>query len=140
MPSNAFAGVGTQFKRGNGASVETFAAIAEINSIEGPSMTREAIDVTSLDSTSGYREWIAGFRDGGTVTLNMNFTYTGYNTLKGDYDDDDEHNYQIVLSDSGNTTIAFAAWVTDIPVSVQPDDKVTATITLKITGPVNVTP
>lgn len=139
MPSNAFAAVGTLFQRGDGASAEAFSTIAEVNSIEGPGMTREIIDVTSLDSTGGYREYIAGFRDGGEVTLNMNFTYTTYNQMLTDYNDDDSHNYQIVWSDTGNTTLAFAAWVMNVPVSTPVGDKVSATITLKVTGAVTLT-
>ena len=33
----------------------------------------DMIDVTSLDSCNGYREFIGGFRDGGTITMRMNF-------------------------------------------------------------------
>ena len=72
--SNAFSGVGTIFKNGDGSSNEGFAAIAEINSIDGPNKTKSTIDVTSLDSTGGYREFISSFRDAGQVVLNMNFT------------------------------------------------------------------
>jgi len=53
MASKAIAGVGTKFKRWNGSA---WVDIAEINSITGPSMSRDTIDVTSLDSTGGYRE------------------------------------------------------------------------------------
>ena len=68
--SNAKAGVGTLFRRWSGTA---WVNIAEINSISGPNMSRDTIDVTSLDSTGGYREFIPGFRDGGTVQLAMNF-------------------------------------------------------------------
>jgi predicted secreted protein len=134
--SNAIAGVGAQFKRGNGVSPETFTALAEVNSITGPGMTRDFIDVTSLDSTGGYREFIGGFRDGGTVTLNMNFTLSGYNKMLDDFQDEDSVNYQIVIPDTGATTLTFAAFVTDLPLSITPDDKVTIDVTLKITGAV----
>ena len=108
--SDAIAGVGTSFERGDGASSESFTAIAEINSITGPGMTRAFIDVTSLDSIGGYREFIGGFRDGGTVKLNMNFTRDGYEQMRLDFVSDDSVNYQIVLPDSGNTTLGFAAF------------------------------
>jgi len=134
--SDAIAGVGAQFKRESDESSGVFAAIAEINSITGPGMTRETIDVTSLDSTGGYREFITGFRDGGEVTLEMNFTIDGYNDMKDDFEDDDTHNYQIVLPDTGATTLEFAALVTGLPLSITPDDKVTISVTLKITGEV----
>lgn len=137
MASNAFSGVGTVFNRGDTeSSGTTFTAIAEVNSITGPDMTRDQIDVTSLDSTGGYREFIAGFRDGGEVTLEMNFTLDGYDGLKADFEDDDKRLYQIVLSDTGNTTFEFWGLVTALGLAVPMDDKVTATVTIKISGQV----
>lgn len=134
--SDAIAGVGSQFKRESDESSGTFHAIAEINSITGPGMTRDTIDVTSLDSTGGYREFITGFRDGGEVTLEMNFTLDGYNQMKDDFEVDDTHNYQIVLPDTGATTLEFAALVTSLPLSVPTDDKITISVILKVTGEV----
>lgn len=132
--SEAFAGVGTQFKRGNGASPEVFTAIAEVNNITGPNKSRGTIDVTSLDSTGGYREFIASFRDPGEVQLNMNFTLAGFNDMNDDFESDSSVNYQIVLPDTGNTTLEFAAFVTALGMAVPMDDKVTMTVTLKVTG------
>jgi len=139
MSSNAFSGVGTEFKRGDGASNEQFTKIAEINSIGGPEKTRDTIDVTSLDSTGGYREFITSFRDAGEVTLEMNFTRDGYMDLDDDFASDSSVNYQIVLPDTGNTTLDFAAYVTSLGMAVPMDDKVTASVTLKITGEVTLT-
>lgn len=136
MASEAIAGVGAQFKRGNGATSEVFTALSEVNSINGPTMTREQIDVTSLDSTGGYREYIGGFRDGGEVTLNMNFTRDNFVTLLTDFESADNVNYQIVLNDTGATTLTFAGVVTNLPLSVPTDDKVTVDATIKVTGQV----
>lgn len=135
--SDAIAGVGTQFKLGDGTSDEGFTALAEVNSITGPSMSREQIDVTSLDSTGGYREHIGGFRDGGEITLNMNFTRANYVTLVGEFEDDDSRNMQIVFPDSGETTLDFAGIVTDLPISIPTDDKITLDVTIKVTGEVS---
>lgn len=137
--SDAIAGVGTQFKREDDTSSGVFNAIAEVNSITGPSMVRDTIDVTSLDSTGGYREYITGFRDGGTVVLNMNFTRDGWNQMLLDFEDDNTHSYQIVFPDTGATTLDFDGYVTDLPITTTPDDKVTADITIKITGQVTLT-
>lgn len=139
MPSGAVAAVGTVLKRGDGASSEAFVALGEIIGIDGPTMDREQIDVTNLTSTGGYREFIAGFRDGGTVTLTMNFVYGAYDTLFGDYEDNDSHNYQIVLSDATESTLSFAAWCTACPISVQTGQQITASVTLKVTGAVTLT-
>jgi predicted secreted protein len=135
--SNAFAGVGTRFRRWNSTTTE-WADIAEINTITGPGMTRDVIDVTSLDSTGGYREFIAGFRNAGTVSLAMNFSRETYDLMKADFEDDDLQNYEIVLPDSENTTLEFAGLVTECPITIAADDKVTADITIQISGEVTV--
>ncbi|KKN42010.1 hypothetical protein LCGC14_0717700 [marine sediment metagenome] len=137
--SDAFSGVGAQFKRGDGASAEAFIALTEVNSIQGPNKTRDTIDVTSLDSTDGYREFIAGFRDGGEVVLNMNFTRVGFDTLNDDFESNDSVNYQIVLPDTGGTIFDLTGYVTNVAMAIPMDDKVTMDITIKITGPVTLT-
>jgi len=131
--SNAIAGVGTKFRRWNGTAWED---IAEITSITGPSMSRDTIDVTSLDSVGGYREFIAGFRDAGTVTLSMNFTRDTYDLMKGDFESDDLKNYEIILPDDEETSLEFEGLVTELPLTIPTDDKVTADVTIKISGQV----
>jgi predicted secreted protein len=135
--SNAIAGVGAQFKREVSSGV--FTAVAEVKSITGPGMTRDFIDVTNLDSTGGYREYIAGFRDGGELTFSMNFTLDGYDDLLADFNSNTSHNYQVVLPDTGNTTFDFAGYVTALPLNIVPDDAITVDVTIKITGQVTMT-
>jgi len=136
MASNAIAGVGTLFRRWDTST--GWASIAEVNSITGPGMTRDFIDVTSLDSTGGYREFIAGFRDGGTVTLAMNFTRATYDIMKADFESDDDVLYEIVLPDADVTSLEFMGLVTELPLTIPVDDKVTADVTIKVNGQVTV--
>ena len=131
--SLAVAGVGTEFRRWSGSA---WVQLSEINSITGPTMTRDFIDVTSLDSTGGYREFITGFRDAGTISLSMNFTRSTYNAFQDDFESPDTHYYEIVLPDVENTTLEFAGLVTEIPITIPTDDKITADVTIKISGPV----
>ena len=135
MASNAVAGVGTVFNRWD-SDAGKWDAIAEINSITGPIMSRDTIDVTSLDSTGGYREFITGFRDGGTVVLSMNFTRTTYELMKTDFESNVAQNYQIDLPDGENTSLDFEGLVTELPLTIPTDDKITADVTIKITGQV----
>lgn len=137
--SDAISGVGTIFKRSDMASAPTFSAIAEINSIDGPNKSRDTIDVTSLDSTGGYREFIASFRDGGEVSLEMNFTRDGYVDMNADFEIDTLVDYQIVLPDTGNTTLEFSGLVTNLGLGIPLDDKVTAPVTIKVSGQVTLT-
>lgn len=133
--SNAISGVGTLFRRWSGAA---WVNIAEVNSISGPSMSRDTIDVTSLDSTGGYREYIGGFRDGGTISLTMNFTNATYTVMQADFEDENSHHYEIVLPDAESTSLEFVGVVTEVPLEITADDKVTSSVTIKITGAVTV--
>ena len=141
MGSLAISGLGTKFRRWSGAAWED---LAEISSISGPTMTREFIDVTSLDSTGGYREFISGFRDGGTVSLTMNFTRATYDMMKEDFEDVSSKFYEIVLPDKNedgeyiNTSFEFEGLVTELPLEIPTDDKVTANVTIKVNGKVTV--
>lgn len=133
----AIAGVGTQFRRWNSALAQ-WEAIGQVNSITGPGMTREFIDTTALDTEGGYRTFIAGFRDGGTIALAMNFTRTTYELMLADFEDDAAKNYEIVLPDDDNTTLEFEGLVTELPLSVPTADKVTADVTIKVSGQVTI--
>ena len=133
MASAAVSGVGTTFKRWSGTS---YVAIAEVNSITGPSMTRAFLDVTSLDSTGGYREFITGFRDAGTISLKMNFTAASYAAIKEDFQSAIANTYLITLSDIAHSTLEFDGLVTELPLSIPTDDKISADCTIKISGEV----
>ena len=128
--TDAIAGVGTVFTRDS-------VAIAEIRNITGPGMTRDFIDVSNLDSIGGYREFIAGFRDGGELTFSMNFTIGGYDDLLLDYESESVQSYELILPDSGETTFSFSGFVTNLPLNITPDDAVTVDVTIKISGQVS---
>lgn len=139
MASNAVAGVGAQFRRWDAdatSAAGAWVAIAEVTAISGPDKSRETIDVTSLDSTDGYREFIAGFRDAGSVSLSMNFTRDTYETMNADFESDTKINYEIVLPDADNTSLEFAGMVTELPLEITGDDRITADVTIKISGKV----
>lgn len=132
----AIAGVGTQFRRWN-TSIGSWDTIGEINSITGPGMTRDTIDTTALDTLGGYRTFIAGFKNAGTIALAMNFTRTTYEQMLTDFESDVVQNYEIILPDADNTSLEFEGLVTELPLTIPPDDKVTADVTIQITGAVN---
>lgn len=133
--SNAIAGVGVKFRKWNTAT-HLWEAISEVKSISGPSLTREMIDVTNLDSTGGYREFIPSFRDGGTVTLSMNFTYAGYLKLKQDFESDLLINYEVYLANQ--FSVEFSGYVQDLPPTIKFDDAITVECTIKVTGKVTI--
>lgn len=131
----AIAGVGTQFRRWN-SSTGQWERLAEINSINGPTSSRDVIDTTTLDTTGGYRTFITGFRNPGTLTLNMNFTRNSFEKMKNDFESDTVQNYEIILPDDDNTSLEFEGLVTEIPLTIPPDDKVGVDVTIQISGQV----
>lgn len=136
MASKAISGVGTLFRRWDPIS-ESWDNIAEINNITGPGLTRDLIDVTSLDSVAGYREFITGFRNSGSVNLKMNFSWAMFKIMKEDFEENDYRNYEIVLPDPDETTLEFIGFVTECPLTIPADDKVTVDVAIKISGKVN---
>jgi predicted secreted protein len=138
--SQAISSTGTLFQRqDDGSSGEGYTTLGEVNSITGPSKTRETIDVTHLASDGGYREFIPSFRDSGEVSLELNFTVSGYEQFNDDFEDTELHSYQIVLPDSGNYTLTFDAFVIEMGMAIPVGDKVQFSCGLKISGPVTTT-
>lgn len=129
--SEAITGQGTIFSRNS-------VPIGEINSIEGPTKSRETIEVTRLEDTDGYRQYIGGLREPGTVTLSMNFTRENYDLLNTDYESDEVQEYTIALPDDDQTTFTFNGLVTELPLSVPIGDKITCDVTIQISGKVNI--
>jgi predicted secreted protein len=133
--TNAISSVGALLKKYTGAAWVT---VGEVINISGPTMSRETIDVTSLASTGGYREFIAGFRDPGTLTFTMNFTRADYEAMKTDFESDTEKDYELILPDSENTSLEFSGLVTELPLNLDPGSQITCNITIKVTGQVTV--
>lgn len=127
--SNAFSSVGTVLKIGS-----PLVTVAEVTSINGANLARDTIEVTSLDSTGGYREFIPSFRDGGEIAVELNFTRAGFDVFKDEFDTEVATPYQIVFNDTAATTFDGSMFVVNIGRTVALDDKVTMSATFKITG------
>ena len=131
MASLAESGNGTIFLRKNGA---VWQKVAEIISFSGPNLSRDTIDVTSMDSVDGYREFIGGLRDGGEVSFDMNFRRDTYEIIKADLENNTNQTYEILLPDAENTSFKFTGLVTAMGMEIPNDDKMTNSVTIKISG------
>ena len=129
-------GIGTIFNRWDGAEWQP---IAKIQNIGGPAMSRDTTETTTLDNVDGYRSFIGGLRDGGDVSIPMNFTKDGYLAAKADFEDNDKQKYQIVLPDAENTTLEFDGFVTDLPLNIQLEEVISCDVTIKVSGKTEVT-
>lgn len=120
------------------AGAEAFTTIAEITNISGPQNTLELIDATHMESPDAFREYIPSLLDGGEISFDINYLPANANQLglHDDLVDRVKRNFQIVWTDTAGSTDSFAGYVTDFTPSAQIDDKLSASCTIKITGPV----
>jgi len=140
--SSAFWAYGAKIKLGDGAGSETFAEIAEVIDITPPAMSRDAIQVTNQQSTSGWHEKIPGWRDGSEVTFNCNWlpTDTTHDNVTGmleTFNDDVLHNWQILLPD-GVTLISFAGFLTGFEPDLPLEEQGQLSLTLTVSGVVTI--
>ncbi|MFD5050878.1 phage tail tube protein [Streptomyces tendae] len=125
---------GVQLKRGDGAEPEVFTAIANLSNLEDGGRTRNTIDVTSHDSPNRYMEFVGGLIDPGEVTIDINYDPAVHDVLEADLEDEDPRNYQIVFPDPAQTTFSFAAVMTGFSKSAPVDDKLSGSLTFKVSG------
>jgi hypothetical protein len=120
-----------------GTTLDIGGAVAGVKSIDGPSLSREAIDVTSL--TDSHKTKIVSRPNGGTVTAELLFDDTHYALLAS-------LDATVTTADVPTPTactitfpsgsFSFDAYITGFQAKASGDDALTATITLEITGPV----
>jgi hypothetical protein len=72
MATGAMIGHGSQFMIGDGGAPEVFTAVAEVKTITGPALVRDTPDATHMASPEKWREYIAGLRDAGEVSMTVN--------------------------------------------------------------------
>ncbi len=120
-------GFGTKFYRMSGTAST---AVAGVTSIGGPNTQGKDIDITDMDSTNGFMEFLPGIVDAGEVSLSLNFLkaealnlYALYRTTGS---------YKIVWPDSSN--LAMAGYLKSFGPETPHDDKATATAAFKISG------
>ena len=137
----AFVGYGSQLFVGDGASPETFEAIADIEKITPGEMSTNVVDKTHLRSPDAHKEKLATIRDSGPFQLMGNWrpTHQSQSNAGGGtsafasgglaylWRTKAERNFKIVLSDgSPGTEWPFRGVVTKFqPCEIGVDAKVT---------------
>ena len=113
--------------------------IGELTNIGGIGLTADTIEVTSHDSTSRFREFLQGIRDGGEFSVEGNHVpgdagqAAGYTHFTGDGDGGGLEAMIITFPDASNWT--FNAIVTSYQAGDAPfDGKLGFSATFKISG------
>lgn len=130
----AFRGLGTVLKIGKDAQAKTVAGLTEIGGLE---LSADTIDVTSLDSQGGYREFIAGFKDAGEVSLSGFFnpeTGKGQKELYDLFESGATSDFSIVFPVATKASWVFTGVVTGISTSTGVEDPISFEATIKVSG------
>ena len=136
--SQALLGYGSVFEIQNETSPDVYVAFAEVISITPPSASVDQVDVTHMLSPNRYREFIDGLIDAGEMSMDINF-------VPGNNDDDrvfellalpigTDHRRNMRISYPNGVTWSFRGTLTGYEPDVPVDDKMTATLTFKVSG------
>jgi predicted secreted protein len=120
-------------------SVAAVTVVGALTSIGEISPDSDELDVTALDSTGGYREFLQGFKDSGEVSLTgyHDATVTGQATMRTLYGSGATGYFWVTFSDQ--TTVAFTAYLKGYTAgSADVDGVVGFGAVLRITGLVQI--
>lgn len=116
---------------GTTLSGATTGAIAQITSIGVPGMEVDDIDVTTMLSTNGWKEFVAGLKDAGEITLQLLYHKTLTNTIEGRLGEANE-TWTITFPDSA--TFACSGYVKSLGIESPMEDKISQSCTIKLSG------
>lgn len=136
---------GISLARGDGATpTEVFTKIGQITTLTAPDKSVKAIDVTSADDSA--MRYIAGIVNSGDVSFDMilDSNLPQHKGLDADLEAGTKRNFKLTLPDTTATLttatlFAFTAIVTKFSIKGQVDDKLTASVTLKVDGEITTT-
>lgn len=133
--ANKYSGFGVIFKT---QIAGVYTQVAGVLDIKGPSISLTQIDVTSRDSAN-WMEFIGGLKDGGEVTFNLVYdpaTQTHNAAASGGLMTlliaGATNNFQIYFPSTNTAT--FAGLVTKFAPTAPLNDKLTADVTIKVSG------
>lgn len=132
----------TQFLRETTVGGGVYAAVAEVKSINGLSMSRDPVDASNMDSPDDHGEFIPGLADGGELSLVLNFRpeHTSQGASAGllyDFQNAVTRSWQVQWPqyNSGSPpTMTLSGFLTGFEITSATRDLVTVAVKVKSTG------
>lgn len=130
---------GTLLKIGDGGSPESFTTIAEVLDIGGPDLNLDTEETTNHSSTGGWEEFVPTILRSGAVDFEVNFdpndsTHSYSTGLIADMISRTKRKFQLVFPTTPTVIWAFTAIVTKFAPAEPVAGKLSASVSLKITG------
>jgi len=118
----------------DGTSGGVFTTVGSIRDIDFGGLSRDTVETTNMVSTERWREYIGGLKDGGELSFEITFDpdHADFTAFELDLNTDTSGYYKIVWPDADEW--GFAGFVTGIDVNAPVDDRMSAQVTIKVTG------
>ena len=133
--------LGTKLSIGKGPTPAPI-VVGGLTSIGGLELSADTIDTTTLDSEGGYREFIAGFKDAGEVSVEGFLDATTGKGQKEMYDLFESgvvEDFAIAFPVETKTSWDFKGIVTGFSTSADLEDPLAFSATIKVSGKPNLT-
>lgn len=129
MTKAAKRAIGTQLKIG-------LNVVSNLTSIGSPSITQEEIDVTTLDSAGEYREFIAGFKDAGEVSISGFFVPSdvGQTAIYQALETSAIQQFEIIYPPELGASWSFEGFVSAYNVNTELEDAIAFDSTIRVSG------
>lgn len=128
-----FDAYGTVFQIDNAGYV----TVAQVRSVSGPSMSLDTVDVTTHDSSAGWREFVATLIDAGEISLELVWDpdLATHIQLRTDLTArTDSRLFKVIFPDATSTEWIIPGIVTSYEPNAPVDGELSATITIKADG------
>jgi hypothetical protein len=132
--------IASQTKIGYKTSGDAYTLVGQVTSFSGPSWQVASIETTTLDDTA--KQYRPGITDSGEMSFELNFdpSNTAQTAVKGFIESPQVVSWQVTFPTTPDaTTFTFDGFPTAFEVSGGgPEELITASLTIKITGSVAV--
>lgn len=112
----------------------TYVDIAEVSDITPPSSAFDMVDATHMQSPNSDREFIIGLNDPGEASFSMNFVPGSASDLKIQAIKQARARVKCRITFPNGVTWTFSGLLMTYEPAVPTDDKMTATVTFKVSG------
>jgi len=120
---------------GHGAALTINAVdIGNITSISGPNQSRDSVDISTMDSTAKWREFIPGMIDAGEITFDVNYDGSAAGEANKLNTAFTAVASEIIVTLIDGSLFTCDGFVTALGTAIPFDDKITQSITIKLTG------
>jgi predicted secreted protein len=134
--TNARIGYDTKFAIEDAVGSGVFVELAEVFTVTPPSGTIDQIDATHMQSADRTREFIPGLKDPGSASAEMNYVPFSATDQRLSALEISGETLSMRITYPNGVTVTFPASVESYEKAIPLDDKMTAVITLKVSGAV----